>query len=244
MPKRNGRRGRLARKPRPERPADRRIEAAPRRPVRLAVAAGPALLREVLCRALASEPGVEVVGDAGTEDAIAALLREARPDVLLFDYEALGPNGEGLISRLRRGAPAIRVLVLATRSGPETVEGVLQAGASGLVGKESDFAMVVRAIGAVARGEVWANRRVTASALEHLADASRGHGTAGGGLTAREEEIANWVARGLRNKEIAHRLEIHEKTVKTHLNNIFRKLRVDNRIALALRGFAPGGPKA
>ena len=146
-----------------------------------------------------------------------------------------------MIVRPRRSSKT-RILVVATRSGPETVERILHAGASGLVGKESDLATLFRAIRSVARGEIWANRRDTAQALERSAVSGRRIASTGT-LTQREVEIVERVGRGLRNKEIAHRLQIHEKTVKTHLNNIFRKLRVDNRIALALLGSNRPPPK-
>jgi two-component system nitrate/nitrite response regulator NarL len=164
-------------------------------------------------------------------------LRNHRPRILLFDYEALGPNGEILLSRLRREASGTRFLVLATRSGADTVERVLRAGAAGLVGKELDLATLVRAIRSVASGEVWANRLVTAHALEYLAGLSElgiPRNSSNGHLTRRESEIVHEVGLGLRNKEIAGKLRISEKTVHTHLNNIFRKLQMDNRIALAL----------
>jgi len=112
--------------------------------IRVAVASGPALHREVLCQALGAEPTLTIVGSASAEDDIGEVLSKTPAQVLLFDYEALGPNSEGLIGRLRRHAPETRILVLATRSGPETVERVLRAGASGLVGKESGLALVVR----------------------------------------------------------------------------------------------------
>jgi DNA-binding NarL/FixJ family response regulator len=177
------------------------------------------------------------VGNASDESSLKELLREKRPRVLLFDFEALGPSGETLISRLRRESTATRFLVLATRSGTDTVERVLRAGASGLVGKELDLETVIRAIRTVATGEVWANRLVTAHALEYLAGLSElgaARSATNGHLTQREGEIVNEVGLGLRNKEIAAKLRISEKTVHTHLNNIFRKLQMGNRIALAL----------
>lgn len=205
--------------------------------IRIAIATRPALISEVLSRALANEPDLTVVGQASDEAAIRELLKEHKPRVLLFDFEALGPSGESMISRLRRESAATRFLVLATRSGAETVERVLRAGASGLVGKELDLETVVRAIRTVASGEVWANRLVTAHALEYLAglsDLGVTRSRTNGHLTQREGEIVNEVGLGLRNKEIAAKLRISEKTVHTHLNNIFRKLQMGNRIALAL----------
>lgn len=189
---------------------------------------------------------MNVVGQASDENGIAELLRKERPSVFLFDYEALGPNGEDTILRLKRAMPSVRFLVLATRSGPETVEQVLRAGASGLVGKELDFETLVRAIRAVACGELWANRLVTAKALEYLtgiSEVSNLRGRSDGYLTRREAEVVSEVALGLRNKEIAAKLSISEKTVRTHLNNIFRKLQVDNRISLVLHAYELLHPK-
>ncbi len=201
--------------------------------LRIAVAARPALFREILSRQLANEPDLLVVGQARDEDQIGDLLRRESPRVLVFDYEGLGPSAEGMIARLRRKALGTRILVLATRSGEETVERVLRAGASGLVDKQEELASLVRAIRAVATGELWANRRATAQLLEHLAEAGKAS-PGNGQLSSREREIADCVGRGLRNKDIGRRLNISEKTVKSHLNNIFRKLQVDNRFAVGL----------
>jgi len=205
------------------------LQAAPR--LEVAIATDHVLFRDGLSRLLNADPALKIVGQAHTEKELTRVLRRERPQALLFDYEALGPNGEGIISRLRRAAPATRILVMATRSGSERVGQVLRAGASGLVGKHLSFETLIRAIHAVARGEVWADRRTTARALEHLTTRLP---DAEDRLTKRELQIADGVGRGLRNKEIASQLKISQKTVKSHLNNIFRKLRLDGRVALAL----------
>jgi DNA-binding NarL/FixJ family response regulator len=129
-------------------------------------------------------------------------------------------------------APATRILVLASRSGEETVERVLRAGASGLIGKHLGYEKLARAIRAVGAGELWANRHATSEVLERLTTFSGRIEKVE--LTHREQQIAECCTLGLRNKEIASRLNISAKTVKTHLNNIFRKLRVDNRVELVL----------
>lgn len=214
------------------------LDVAAEKPLRLGVAAQPALFCEVLAGHLSREGSLEVVGRASSEDQIVRLLKAEKPQVLLFDYEGLGPNAESVISRLHRGAPATRILVLATRSSQETVVRVLRVGASGLVGKQLDFATLVRAIHALAIGELWANRRATADFVERLTDDSGRAAASDGQLTSRETEIIDDVGRGFRNKDIARRLNISEKTVKSHLNNIFRKLRVDNRFAAGLYALA------
>jgi DNA-binding NarL/FixJ family response regulator len=203
------------------------------RPINLALALKPALLRDVLTRLLDTVPDLHVVGYGETEEEIRKVINKLRPRVLLFDYEAMGPNGESIISHLRRAVPATRILVVARRSGEENIGQVLRSGASGLVGKEAEFATLVRAIHAVAAGELWANRRTAAQALQHLTDASAPV-PALDGLTRRELEIADGVALGLRNKEIAQQLNISEATVKSHLNTIFRRLKIEGRVALAM----------
>jgi len=218
-------------------------EVSPDGRVSLVVATQPALFCEILSRQLDNEPDLQVVGQAWDKDQIRQVLSRQSPRVLLFDYEAMGPNGESVIRGLRRDVPATRILVLATRSGDETVEQVLRAGASGLVGKQLEFTTLVRAIHAVAAGEIWAHRLATARILEHLENFSRRGSASEGFLTKREREIVDGVARGLRNKEIACRLNISQKTVKSHLNNIFRKLKLDGRTALALLGLDGAQPK-
>lgn len=199
----------------------------------IVIAARPALYREILARQLAVESDVRVAGQARDEQGILSLLSKETPRVLLLDYEGLGPHIEVLIPKLRRVSPATRILVTSARSDDETVEQLLRAGASGLVGKQLGFDVLVRAIRAVAEGELWANRRVTARTVERMVETQRRDPCAES-LTSRESEIAAAVGRGLRNKEIARRLKISEKTVKSHLNNIFRKLQVDNRFAVGL----------
>ena len=197
----------------------------------LAIASEPILFRNVLTSLLDRDPSLKIVGQANNERDLAWLLRREKPQALLFDYEALGPNGDHIISRLRRAAPTTRILVMAARSSTERVGRVLRAGASGLICKHLTFDTLMRAIHAVARGEVWADRSVTAQVLERLTTQLPGVEDQ---LTPRELQIVEGVGRGLRNKEIASQLRISQKTVKSHLNNIFRKLRLDGRVALAM----------
>jgi DNA-binding NarL/FixJ family response regulator len=202
--------------------------------VRIAIAAQPALVREVLSTCLGREEGFEIVGEGRDEDQIVHILREVSPDLLLFDYEALGANSEGVIARLRRLAPATRILVIARRSEDENVERILRAGAAGLVGKQLGYETLLRAIRAVADGEIWANRRAQALTLEHLTGFRAEAPVSEDQLTRREQQIVDRVARGLRNKEIARDLNISAKTVKSHLNRIFQKLGLETRFALAM----------
>ncbi|HEV8611143.1 MAG TPA: response regulator transcription factor [Thermoanaerobaculia bacterium] len=200
--------------------------------VEIVVAAQPPLFCEVLSCQLDDEPRFSVVGRASDSDHMWKVLARENPQVLLFDYEGLGSNAESMVHRLRRAAPAMRILALSNRSSDETAVRALGAGASGVVGKQLKFSVLVNAIQAVAEGEIWGKPRNTALALENLTAGSAGGSKSD--LTKREYEVADACSRGLRNKEIAKLLHISEKTVKGHLNNIFRKLQVNNRFALGL----------
>jgi DNA-binding NarL/FixJ family response regulator len=209
-------------------PATNDREAGPR--LRVAIAADSSLVQDVLSRLLGADPALRIVGQARDERELDLVLRRERPEALLLDYESMSPGGENVISRLRRAAPATRILVMGSQSGNERVGRVLRAGASGLVGKNINVDTLIKAIRVVARGEVWANRRNTARALEDLSSRLPGVEDR---LTQRERQVADGVGQGLRNKEIAIELKISQKTVKSHLNNIFRKMRLDSRVELA-----------
>ena len=153
--------------------------------------------------------------------------------VLLLDDEGFAPDAVTAISRLRRReSPEVRILVLSTESSAENAEQVIRSGAWGLVAKD-DLGILLRAIRAIAGGEMWASRTVTARAIEHLINPVERTESR---ITERELQVADGVTRGLRNKEIARELKISEKTVKSHLNSIFLKLGLKGRIALALEG--------
>jgi DNA-binding NarL/FixJ family response regulator len=123
----------------------------------VAVVTRPGLFREVLCHLLDEEPLLRLYGTASDEAGARKLLLEGGAGVLLFDYESFGPEPEKVIARIARFGEGPRVLVLARRCGPETVERVLAAGAAGLVGKDLGFDPLVHAIQAVAAGKTWPN---------------------------------------------------------------------------------------
>lgn len=206
--------------------------------IAVVVAVAPALWRELLSAFLSGEGHFRVVGRAANEEELRVLLEQSGATVVVLDYEAFGPNCEGLVARLRRAAPRARFLILARRSEPEVVKAVLRAGASGLVRKESTFATLLYALRAVAAGQVWANREVTAQVLAQLVSPRGLQAEEARRLTRREWEVLDALGQGLSNKEIARLLGMSEKTVKSHLNNISAKLGLRGRFALAL--WAPG----
>jgi DNA-binding NarL/FixJ family response regulator len=120
----------------------------------------------------------------------------------------------------------------------------LKAGAKGYLSKDSSVSDLTKAIKAVHQGELWIERKLMSTFFNHeaIADSKGGnpHGRTKEGLTPREQEVLHVLATGCTNKEIAQDLFISEKTVKTHLSSIFRKLKVTRRLQAILCAIREG----
>jgi len=196
------------------------------------------LVRQGIRLLLETDPELIVVGEVATAaDARAAADRE-RPSVVVLDA-GFGANGFELISELTADQRDARVLLLTGVGDSEQHREAIRAGASGVVLKQQAGDVLRKAVRRVHAGEVWADRGTTALVLEEL---RRGparhdpdsHAARAGSLTAREREIVMLVAQGHNTQRIADALCISEKTVRNHLASIYAKLRVSDRLELAL----------
>ena len=180
---------------------------------------------------------IEVVGEARTGIQAVALAQRLRPDVCLFDIRMPGMDG---IEATRRLAghdvlEPLAVVVITTFDLDEYVNGALKAGARGFLLKDAGPALLVQAIQAAAAGDALIAPSVTARLLEKFAALHVGPTTpAAEPLTEREEEVLLTVARGRTNAEIAVELHISLSTVKSHLASLMAKLRVRNRVEIAM----------
>jgi len=206
----------------------------------LTLAVGPGMFAEGALGQLGREPGIYGVGRAHDERELRRLVAGKRPRVLLLDIEAIGQDWIGWISSTRRLAPTTRTLVVSLDPTEALVKAALRAGAVGVVGKGRHFETLCRAVRSVGTGESWADPHMPDR--ENLDNTARNGEVATNGLTVRERQVGDCVALGLRNREIANRLRISERTVKSHLQSVFRKLGVESRLAVALRW--QGGLKA
>ena len=183
------------------------------------------VVRDGLRGMLASQPDLDVVGEAA--DGIEALARvEAdRPDVILMDLRMPRLDGVTTIERLRTVAPDVAVLVLTTFDSDADIVRAVEAGATGYLLKDAPRDELFRAVRACARGDAALAPRVAARLLNRVG------GPAPATLSARERDVLRHVARGATNRDIAAALHISEATVKTHLLRTFDKLGVDDRTA-------------
>jgi DNA-binding NarL/FixJ family response regulator len=193
--------------------------------VRVALADDHALFRAGVRMLLDGADGIEVVGEAATGADALALVREARPDVLLLDMEMPDMTGVEVARRLQATGADVRVLVLSAYDDEEYVSGLLDCGAAGYLTKEEVPERLVAAVRGVARGEGgWMSPGVAARLLRRQT-ADEEVAT----LSAREREVLRLIAQGLDNAAVAGRLFISESTVKNHVTNIFAKLGVRSR---------------
>ena len=211
-------------------------------PIKVVIADDHALLRDGLRKILSVEKDILVVGDAADGDEIAKVVDKMKPDVLLLDLKM--PKGDVVQNLLDIAArsPTTRVIILTAFSEEENVLNAAKGGARGFVPKGVPSATLVQAIRTVHNGGVWIDKEITSwQTFDEIAQAQSQMPQAAphldeniSALTKREMEILKLVAEGLTNEEIGKKIFISEKTVKTHLTNIFDKLKVNNRFKAAL----------
>ncbi|MGY0230983.1 response regulator [Longispora urticae] len=183
------------------------------------------VVRAGLRALLAGQPGLEVIGEAGTGEEGVALAAALHPDVVLMDLQ-LGPGIDGVAATERVLALPYppRVLILTTYDTDADIVRAVAAGATGYLLKDAPPEELFRAVRAAAAGETVLSGPVAS----RLARRVREPGLT---LSPREVEILQLLAEGLTNEQIAGRLFISRATVKTHLVHIFGKLGVDSRTA-------------
>jgi DNA-binding NarL/FixJ family response regulator len=194
-------------------------------PIRLLIADDHPVVRDGLRAMLATQPDMELVGEAATGTEAVTQARALRPDVVLMDLQMPGLDGPGAIATLREQAPEVRVLVLTTYGTDADITRAVDAGATGYLLKDAPREQLFGAIRAAARGESVLSPSVATRVLGRM------RAPAEEALSPRELEILQAVARGLSNKDIGRQLYVSEATVKTHLLRVFSKLGVDDRTA-------------
>jgi len=218
--------------------------------IRVVVADDHAMFREMLRIALPRGGEIEVVGEADDGVSLDGALLRAEPDILLLDYRMPMVNDFGeMLRRLNRRHPHTAIIVLSGYASTEVASHAAASGARGYVLKTTRLHAVTEAIRTVHGGGIWIDPNLPRRVFQEFQKQTAENSQEGfGELTRREHEILAWVAQGTRNAEIAHRLSISEKTVKTHLTRIFSKLAVKNRVAAALtfrdHGRGPAQPAA
>lgn len=186
------------------------------------------VLRDGIRSILDLESDIRVVGEAVSGDEVLKKVEEYRPDCILMDINLPGKNGIEVTSLVKSQYPDCRVLVLTMYEHDEYLMEALRAGADGYLLKDSSSEQVVAAIRMVSQGDSVIHPRMTKKLIMYHHQQTKSEPNENM-LTERENEILFELVKGLSNKEIAEALFISDKTVKVHINKIFKKLNVKSR---------------
>lgn len=205
--------------------------------IRLLIAEDETIVRMALAQLLATEADIEVVGQAADGEKAVDLARRMKPGVVLTDLSMPRLDGIAAIRQIREEMPECAIVVLTIHHDDDHLFAAIKAGASGYVLKDAPPEQTVEAIRAAARGEGFIGPSLVGRVLEEFARVARLRAASKevfAELTRREMEILELLGKGLRNKNIADRLFLSEKTVKNHISSIFVKLQVNDRTQAAL----------
>lgn len=200
--------------------------------IRVLVADDHGVVREGLGRLIAAAEGLELAGTAADGEEAVRRASELAPDVILMDLDMPRVDGIEATRRIVAALPSTAVLVLTAFSDSARILGAMDAGAVGYLLKDASSDEVTAGVRSAARGESPLDPRAARTIIG--ARTRPGAGGPSSALSARERDVLLLLVEGLPNKLIARRLEISEKTVKTHLTSIFRALDVTDRTQAAL----------
>jgi DNA-binding NarL/FixJ family response regulator len=198
------------------------------------------MAREGLRTMLGSEPDFEIVGLSASANAIEELVERTQPDVALVDAHLPGVSGPEAVRRIVLARPSAAVIVVSGFSDDDLVDECIDAGAKGYMVKGIERSDLKQAIRAVHRGEGAIAPSVAGRLLQRIRLDQRPGPPGAPPLNKSQIDILALISEGLSNREIADRVHLSENTVKSHIQEIFRKLGVHNRVEAALRATREG----
>jgi len=211
--------------------------------IRVVVVEDQLRILEPLLRLLEAAPSLRVVGSARSGEEALDLLEDTPCDVILCDLGLPGISGIEVIEAAKRRWPSTEVLVFTVFEEEEQVVGAIRAGASGYLLKGASADKIVEAIAEVRAGGTVIQPSLARKLLDHFrvpAPAAPVDDEGGRSLSPREAEILQLIAKGLTNPEVAEILSLSRSTIRTHLEHIYEKLEVTNRVEAVTEGLRKG----
>ena len=211
--------------------------------IRVLIADDDDLMRAGLIELLTADSEIEIIGQASTGREAVDQARWLAPDVVLMDVRMPDLDGIGATHELSRAAPGARVLILTTFEQDDYVFGALRAGASGFLLKRARPEELIAAVHTIAAGDSLLSPSVTRRVIDRMAQQPTPEFTdltKLDGLTAREREVLELIARGLSNREIAATLVVQESTIRSHVKRILMKLQLRDRIQAVIFAYETG----
>jgi len=212
--------------------------------IRVVIADDHGLFREMLRLTIRREGSVKIVGEAANGRQTIDVISDLKPDIVLLDSTMPEMGGIEVLPTIREKGLKTKALMLTANKNEAVIFKALKGGAKGYLSKDVSISNLIKAIKAVHKGELWVERKLMARFFDREAIADpKEEGRAGRPkkvLTPREKEVLCILTTGSTNKEIAKALFISEKTVKSHLNSIFKKLNVTRRLQAILHAINRG----
>lgn len=207
--------------------------------IRVLIADDHPIIRDSLRTLIATEPDLELVGEAVNGDDAVKKAMVLKPDVILIDLVMPVKDGLQAIEEIKRSQPEVSILVLTSFSDEDKVFPAIRAGALGYLLKDSSPSVLLTAIHDVHRGEASLHPSIALQVIRELNRPS-GLPPVDSPLSEKELEVLKLIAQGLTNQEIAARLVRSEWTIRTHVRNILGKLHLANRTQAALFALRQG----
>jgi DNA-binding NarL/FixJ family response regulator len=201
-------------------------------PVRVMIVDDHPVVRRGLRAFLETQPGMVVVGEAGDGREAMRELATGEPDLVLLDLHLPDTPGSELIPEMRRWNPNVKVLVLTGFAARHEVVPAIRAGADGYLLKDTDPDQLADAIRELADGRTVYAQEAAAALSAYVSGGDPSEALSG--LTAREREVLAGLGQGWSNARLAEELFVSEKTVKTHVSAVLRKLGLNDRTQAAL----------
>jgi DNA-binding NarL/FixJ family response regulator len=205
--------------------------------IRILLAEDETLLRRSLGELLQLEPDFQLAGQVGNGASAVAAVERTRPDVVLMDIEMPQMNGIEATRRIKAAHPATEVVILTKFGDDENVFAAIKAGAIGYLLKDAGLEEIRASIRSAHQKEGYLSPSLVARVMKEFARLSgvaQENRALFAELTRREVEVLELLGAGLRNRAIAEKLFISEKTVRNHITSIFEKLQVNDRTEAAL----------
>ncbi len=207
-------------------------------PIRIFIVDDHAIFRESLIAVLNLQKDFEIVGQAGTVSEARSLIGKSKPNILLLDLRLPGQSGLDLLPELPNLSPDCKTIAVTGMEVEKDVVEAMRYGSRGFLVKQCATDLFLKCIRKVHDGEIWLNGKLTEAVLTAFGSQPAGSQINGKSeLSRREMEVIQLVVQGYKNRDIAQRLFISEKTVKNHLSAIFNKLGVGDRLELTLYVF-------
>jgi two-component system, NarL family, response regulator LiaR len=209
-------------------------------PITLLLVDDHALVRSGVRAYLETQPGLVVVAETGSGQEAVQLAAEYAPDVVLMDLAMPGMDGVEATRRVREVSPRSQVVVLTSFHEDTHIFPAIKAGAISYLLKDIGPVELADAVRAAARGEAIIHPKVAARLMQEIRSNHSDANNPYGDLSVRELEVLKLIAEGLSNAEIAKKLVLSEKTIKSHVSNILNKLHLVDRTQAAVFAWREG----